>query len=75
MQRLEKRIGWESREKDSIFEGVEESNRPLTVPLEDVYDLWAGFRDMSVPTAKDSNAITSCKTVIKVLQNSNKSNV
>jgi hypothetical protein len=67
---LEKRLGWELREKDPIYETVDPSALPLEVPLNDIYKLW----DVLYPSIDngtkitDSKAVFCCKNMIQLLE-------
>lgn len=38
--RLEKRKGWEAREKDPMYESAPENAKPLPVPIQNIHELW-----------------------------------
>ena len=64
---MDKRQGWELREKDSIFSTVDSNSKPLAVPIDATVNVWNSLVDLS-GVGDESNAVASCRLVLARLQ-------
>ena len=66
-ERLEKRKGWESREKDPMYENASNDTKPLPVHIQNAHEVWNKVLQIE-ETSSHANTLY-CERVINMLKN------